>query len=80
MNPRTLVTTSVLVLAGQLVDLYWLIMPEIHGDSPKLSWQELGPPILLTGILILYISRFISRHRTLAVGDPLFEKSREFHL
>lgn len=80
MNPRTLVTTSVLVLAGQLVDLYWLIMPQIHGESPKLSWQELGPPLLLTGILILYIGRFLSRHRTLAVGDPLFEKSREFHL
>ncbi|MHC4946277.1 MAG: quinol:cytochrome C oxidoreductase, partial [Planctomycetota bacterium] len=80
MKPRALVTASVLVLAGELVDLYWLIMPQVHGDAPKLSWQELGPPILLTGILILYIGRFLSRHRVLAVGDPWFDKSRKFHL
>jgi hypothetical protein len=80
MDPRRLAAASVLVLGGQLVDLYWLIMPELHRDGPRLGWQELGPPLFCTGILLLYVARFLARHRALPVGDPLFEESRNFHL
>jgi hypothetical protein len=80
MDPRRLVQASVLVLFGQLVDLYWLIMPTAHGDSPKLGWQEVGPSLLLTGILVLALARFLGHRRLVAVGDPLFERSRNFHL
>jgi len=40
----------------------------------------LGPPLLMVGLLILYISRFIARHRCVPVGDPLFDRSCKFHL
>jgi hypothetical protein len=80
MNPRRLAVVSVLVLAGQLLDLYWLIMPQVHVHAPALGWQELGPPILLAGILVLYVARFLGRHGLVAAGDPMLEKSRHFHL
>ena len=80
MNPGRLALVSVLILAGQLVDLYWLIMPNAHGEGPRLGWQELGPPALLTGLLVLTVARFLSRHRILPAGDPLYDKSRAFHL
>ncbi len=80
MNPRLLVATSVLVLIGELVDLYWLIMPQLHHDGPVLSWQELGPVLLLSGVLIIFVMRFLVRHRPLPVGDPLLQESRDFHL
>jgi len=71
---------SILVLAGQLLDLYWLIMPQYSPAGPVLGWQELGPPLLMIGVLLLYVARFIDRHPPVAVGDPLLEESRHFHL
>ena len=80
MDPRRLVQVSVLILVGQLIDLYWLIMPQAYEGAPKLGWQELGPPLLLTGILLVFVARFLGRERLVAVGDPQLERSRNFHL
>ena len=71
---------SALVIAGQFLDLYWLIMPQIHVDGPVLSWPELGPPLLLVGALLLYVCLFLKRHLPLAVGDPRFEESQRFYV
>ncbi len=80
MHPRILLWVSVLILGGQLLDLYWLVMPEMHREHPVLGWQELGPPLLVSGALMLFVSRFLGRHAAIAVGDPLLEESRRFHL
>ena len=52
-NPRRLAFTSVLVLVGQLTDLYWLIMPQLHHEGPRFGWHEAGPLMLLPGILLI---------------------------
>ena len=80
MNTTILLWVSILVLAGQLLDLYWLIMPQVHQAGPALGWQELGPLLLILGITGLFVARFIKRHSPLAVGDPLLEESLHFHL
>ena len=80
MNTGILFWTSVLVLGGQLLDLYWLIMPELHREHPILGWREVGPLLLLVGLLVMYVSRFLGRHAPLAVGDPLLAQSRAFRL
>ncbi|MEW6074034.1 MAG: quinol:cytochrome C oxidoreductase [Planctomycetota bacterium] len=79
-NARRLAITSVVVLAGQLVDLYWLIMPQLDGHGPRPSLGELGPALFLAGVLVLCLGRFLSRHRPMAVGDPLLSESLRFHL
>lgn len=80
MNPRILVWASVLILVGQLLDLYWLIMPELHREGPVLGWQELGPLLLVVGALMLFVSRFLGRHAPIAIGDPLYYESLRFRL
>jgi hypothetical protein len=91
MNPRRLLIVSILILAGQLLDLYWLIMPQLHASASQFGWQdhasasqfgwqEIGPPSLLTGISVLMLVRFLSERRLVAVGDPWFEESCRFHL
>ncbi|UCE61310.1 MAG: hypothetical protein JSU63_06095 [Phycisphaerales bacterium] len=72
-NATRLVWVSVLLLLGQFLDLYWLIMPQIHHDQPVVGWPEFGPPLLMLGALALYISHFLKRYLPLAVGDPLPE-------
>lgn len=80
MNPTVLFWVSVFLLGGQLLDLYWLIMPELHKSGPLLGWQELGPPVMMIGVLVLYVSRFLRRHAALPVGDPMLDESRRFRL
>ncbi len=80
MKPGRLVVVSFLVLIGQFIDLYWLIMPVTQKTSAGPGWQEIGPPILMIGVLMVYISTFIRKKSTLAVGDPLFERSKQFYL
>ena len=80
MNAHRLLWVSVLLLVGQFLDLYWLIMPQIHTDRPVLGWQELGPPFLLVGMLILFVTHFLRRHRPVPVGDPLLEESLQFYI
>jgi hypothetical protein len=80
MNTTILLWVSILMLGGQLLDLYWLIMPQAFQDGPALGWQELGPLLLMLGVWGLFAARFIKRHSPLATGDPLLEESRHFHL
>jgi len=80
MNPPVLVGISLLLLAGQLLDLYWLVMPAYHTDGPVLGWQEAGPLLLMIGGLGLSVARFVGRHALVATGDPMLEASRRFRL
>ena len=80
MNPQFLVLCSILVLVGQFIDLYWIIMPSVHHEGPALGWQEIGPVILLIGLPMIFLARFMRLHPPMAIGDPLIEESRRFHL
>lgn len=80
MNRKMLWWVSIIVLAGQLLDLYWLIMPARYREAPVLGWQEAGPLLLAVGLLLFCIARFLKRHPPVAVGDPLLEQSRQFRL
>jgi len=79
-NAKRLLWVSVLLLFGQFLDLYWLIMPQIHTERPVFGWQELGPPLLLVGLLVLFVTHFLKRHRPVPVGDPLLEESLQFYI
>lgn len=69
------------ILFGQLFDLYWLVMPNYFGASgPGLGYQELGPILLFSGVLLVAVGRFMRRNPVVASGDPGFEASRQFHL
>ena len=80
MRPAVLAWMSILLLIGQLLDLYWLILPAYHSGDPTFGWQECGPLLLVIGVFGLAIARFVSRHRPVAVGDPMLDQSLKFKL
>jgi hypothetical protein len=80
MDARKLTQISIFILLGQLLDLYWLVMPNLHGDGPSLGWQEFAPILLFVGVLLFFVGRFLRRHPLVARGDPAFEASTRFHL
>jgi len=79
-SPRVLVPVCILMIVGQWLDLYWLIMPQYSHHAPVLGWPELGPVLLVSGLVIFWAARFSRRHAMVAVGDPSFGKSCEFQM
>jgi hypothetical protein len=79
-NPRILAAVAALMLAGQFLDICWIVMPSAQREGMMLGWQELGPPALVIGLLALYAARFLGRHAAVPIGDPLFEESEKFRL
>lgn len=79
-NRRRLLIVGILILIGQLLDLYWLIMPNSHADIPMTGWQELGPLALNIGVFSLAIAFFVRRHKVVPTGDPLLKESICFRL
>jgi hypothetical protein len=79
-NPTVLLWVSALMLVGQLLDLYWVIMPERPDGTAGFGWQELGPLLLMLGVLIVFLARFLGKYAPMPVGDPLLQTSKEFRL
>jgi hypothetical protein len=79
-NVRMLTAASILIVAGQWLDLYWLIYPQYSDHGPVLGWQELGPILLVAGLMLVSLLQFIRTRKMLPEGDPRFAKSVEFHL
>ncbi|MDT3738745.1 MAG: quinol:cytochrome C oxidoreductase [Candidatus Kapabacteria bacterium] len=83
-NPFRLKIIAVWVFLAHYYDLYWIIMPEYakrNGvDGPIFGLTELSAPFIVIGAII-FVFAVMSRNRNLmAVGDPKFKSSLEFHL
>lgn len=80
MNRTILTWVSILMLAGQALDLYWLIMPRQTVEGSPLSVLECGPFFLLTGLCLIRMARFLKLHPPAAYGDPLYSESKEYRI
>ncbi len=80
MHAGVLFPVSLLILIGQVLDLYWLIMPQAHTAGPVFGWHEAGPILLMAGLAAWVVMEFLERHPALPIGDPLLEESKRFRL
>jgi hypothetical protein len=72
---ETIVRVAVLLLFARLVDLLWLIAPDLHHDGLSVSWMDIVLPIALGGI---WLGAFIWQLRgraILPVHDPQFDET-----
>jgi hypothetical protein len=71
----TIVRVAVLLLFVRLIDLFWLIAPDLHHDGLSVSWMDVVLPIALGGI---WVGAFIWQLRgraILPVHDPQFDET-----
>ena len=71
---------AVLVLMGQIWDIYWIAYPVLaNGEFVWLSWQELGPLSFVAGSYIFVIASCLKRYSLIPEKDPRLEKCLNFH-
>ena len=71
---------AMLVLVGQVVDLYWIIYPTLaHGAFVPFSWYELGPLFLTAGAYMLIVGYALTRVPLVPKSDPRLEECLHWH-
>jgi len=58
------------VLVGQFLDLYWMIFPARNAELVPVSWIEIGTLAMFTGLFGYFVSRWMTKHPLIPVGDP----------
>lgn len=79
-NPRILVAAAILLLVGQALDLFWLIMPEAPVMSGLEYIASFGLLIFMAGLLLGVVGGLMKKHAVAAHGDPHWEASTKYHL
>jgi len=74
-NARALAAVATLMLLMQLVDLYWLIGPDLvaHGEGPvplRVHWMDLAAVLGLGGVFVVLFSRQLRGAALLPLGEP----------
>jgi hypothetical protein len=74
-----LLTIASIVLIGQWVDLYWIILPAFSPEHVVFGWTEIGVTLGFLGMFGWVVLDFLSRHPVAPSGDPAYEPSVRFH-
>jgi hypothetical protein len=74
-----LLTIASIVLIGQWVDLFWIILPSFSPERVVFGWTEIGVSLGFLGLFGWVVTGFLSRHPVAPVGDPSYEPSVRFH-
>lgn len=75
-----LVSTSVLVLVMQYVDIYWLVYPNFFDGVPQFGFWEIGMFIGFAGLFMSAMIKFMSKNNLVAVNDPRLHEALKHHV
>jgi hypothetical protein len=59
-----------IIILGEILDLYWIVMPARHPGLMPISWMEVGIFLGFAGVFGLTVTRFFARNSVLASKDP----------
>lgn len=79
MNRGNLKRSALLLVAAQLLNMYWLIMPTFH-EAPVLSYHELAFPMLTVGLIIVIFAQQSKKYNMIPIGDPKLQRGIDFTL
>jgi hypothetical protein len=82
MNPKVLKFIAVWLLFAHLLDMFWLIMPNMGSmkNGYVFNWIDLVFPIAGTGLVILVFAFAAKKANLIPVGDPKLKRGIDFHL
>ena len=79
-NDMNLVAVAILVLVMQYVDLYWLVYPNFFDGTPQFGFMEISIFLGFTGLFLVALTGFMSKHSLVAVKDPRLHEALNHHV
>ena len=82
MNPKRLKFIAIWLLLAHLLDIFWLVMPNMGSmkNGYVFSWIDLVFPIAGTGLVILVFAFAAKKANLIPIGDPKLKRGIDFHL
>ena len=74
-NYFTIVFMAIAIIFGHWLDFYLMTMPGPLGANWHLSWYELGIPCGFVGIMILVVSRTLSKANLVPLNHPFLKET-----
>lgn len=75
----SLIFVAVWMLVAQWIDVLWMVQPEFFKEGPRVGFQEIGTALGFLGLFGFLVTRFLSKHSVLAIGDPKLAQSVFHH-
>lgn len=66
------------MIAAHYIDLYWVVMPQLHKEGPVLSWLDVSCLLGVGGIFLAVVAHRLGSVPLVPVGDPRLQASMEF--
>ncbi|AGH95723.1 hypothetical protein [Pseudobdellovibrio exovorus] len=79
-NNTILVSTAILVLVMQYVDMYWLVYPNFYDGVPQFGFWEIGIFLGFAGLFLMTMIQFMSKNKLVAVNDPRMHEALKHHV
>lgn len=77
-NLKVLTFMAVWVMVAHMIDLYWLIMPNLHPENAQLSWMDLTALVGIGGLSVALFWHFFTRNSAIPIQDPKLQQSINF--
>lgn len=74
-NYLSLVIMAAWMLVMHVVDIYWLVLPNLHHHGVHLSWMDLTTFIGVGGVFLWMFWRNMGANKLIPINDPRLEKS-----
>jgi hypothetical protein len=79
-TPAHLAAVSILLLAMQYVDLYWLSYPIFYPDEIKFPLAEIAVFLGFLGMFLFTVTKFLSKNKIVPIKDPRIGESMHHHV
>lgn len=77
-DPKRLVVVALIMMGAHLLDLYWLLFPNL--GHPVFSWSEASFALLFLGGGLFWVQKSLGWGEDMPVGDPFLREGLEFRL
>jgi hypothetical protein len=72
---RTLAVTAVWLLLAHVVDTWWLVVPVVSPEGPRVHWADVSAFLGVGGAAVAFTLWRLRGHATVPVGDPYLRES-----
>jgi hypothetical protein len=77
-NTIALVAASAWMLLMHLVDVYWMVVPDLHGRAGRPGLLDGAALLMVGGAFVAVFAWLLARHPLVPVGDPRLAESLAF--